>query len=93
MMSSSVEKYLSGLVKVEPRFEGIRELYTGKKWHQLTEELLSLISSSDVSGVNLVELYESFIQEFESNLNPLALVRILCGIARRQLKGISSSSS
>jgi 26S proteasome regulatory subunit N9 len=85
-MSSSVEKYLSGLVKVEPRFEGIRELYTGKKWHQLTEELLSLISSSDVSGVNLVELYESFIQEFESNLNPLALVRILCGIARRQLK-------
>ncbi|EME32150.1 26S proteasome regulatory subunit N9 [Galdieria sulphuraria] len=88
---SSVERYLSQLVKTEPQLETLKELYIGKKWHQLTEELLKLIHSGQVNRINLVELYDSFIREFESSLNPLALVRILVGIARKNYRDLNKA--
>ncbi|GJQ09323.1 hypothetical protein GpartN1_g1114.t1 [Galdieria partita] len=90
-MSSAVEGYLGALVKTEPQLESLKELYIGKKWHQLTEEILKLINSSQGNHINLVELYDLFVREFESNVNPLALVRILVGIARKNYQDLNKA--
>lgn len=84
---TTAEQYIHELVKTEPELEILRQLYNGKKWHQLTEKLLELVNSSQVNRINLVELYDSFIREFESNLNSLALVRIIVAIARKHYQG------
>lgn len=61
-------------------FEKIIDLHTRKLWHQLTEELKTLVYTPDVA--DLQSLYDNFIKEFQAKLNPVSLVQILVGISR-----------
>lgn len=59
----------------------IADLYTRALWHQLTEELKTIVSTKPPSVSGLTGLYSSFIKEFEAKLNPVSLVYILIDIA------------
>lgn len=55
----------------------IEELYNKKLWHQLTLELETLVRHPSMqSGQSLVVLYNNFIGDFESKMNPLSLVQL-----------------
>lgn len=55
----------------------IEELYNKKLWHQLTMELETLVRHPSMqSGQNLVVLYNNFIGDFDSKLNPLTLTQL-----------------
>lgn len=61
-------------------FEKIADLHTRKLWHQLTEELKTLVYTPGVD--DLKGLYEKFIKDFQAKLNPVSLVQIVVGISR-----------
>jgi 26S proteasome regulatory subunit N9 len=65
--------------------ERINDLYTRKLWHQLTEELKVAVHNQDID--DLRGLYEHFIKEFQSKLNPVSLVQIFVGITRSAMAG------
>jgi hypothetical protein len=55
-------------------FEQLKDMYNGKKWHQLTVVLekcfaMSVWQSSPTNQTNLVMFYNSFVSEFWSKLN------------------------
>ena len=54
----------------------IRNLYSRRLWHQLTQVLLKLVQRPEL-GPKLKEIYENAISEFETRLNPLSLVQII----------------
>jgi len=56
------------------------QLYTKKLWHQLTVKLLDFVKNGDV---NLVELYEKFIRDFEMRINPLSFTELVLLILTR----------
>lgn len=57
-------------------------LYSKKLWHQLTLKLLEYVRRGE-SG-DLVELYENFITDFETRLNPFYLVEIMAHVVREK---------
>jgi len=64
----------------------IEELYNKKLWHQLTKELENLVRHPSMQADGkLVILYNNFIADFESKLNPLSLVQ-LAQIVMEQLE-------
>lgn len=79
-----VTKYLNeqkdaaqGDKELAAQWTKIEELYNKKLWHQLTLELETLVRHPSMqSGKNLVILYDNFIGDFESKVNPLSLVQI-----------------
>jgi len=55
----------------------IEEHYNKKLWHQLTVELMNLVKHPHMQKSDrLISLYQDFIQDVESKLNPLSLVQI-----------------
>jgi len=66
----------------------LKELYSQKLWHQLTESLeltvanQSLFPSPD-DGELLVNLYKIFVNDFEERLNALRLARVAVHVSSR----------
>lgn len=59
----------------------LEELYNKRLWHQLTLKLETFVKHPSLQkGDNLVQLYNNFIQTFESKINPLSLVEILAHV-------------
>lgn len=59
-------------------------------WHQLTSALTEFVNNpAAIQGDLLIQLYNSFILDFESRLNQLSLVRI-CLIIALQYPSMSS---
>eukprot|EP00871_Galdieria_phlegrea_P005929 jgi/Galph1/823/GphlegSOOS_G5494.1 len=83
---SRAETYINECANKDPAYEKLAELYRRKLWHQLTSEILNFITDSGAGERDLVAFYDNFIQEFESYLNPLALVRVVVSISRKQFK-------
>jgi len=77
-----VSKYLSdqkeafqGNEELKGKWTRIEELYNKKLWHQLTLELQTLVKDATMKG-QLVQLYQNFIADFETKLNPLYLAQL-----------------
>ncbi|RZF34569.1 hypothetical protein LSTR_LSTR006954 [Laodelphax striatellus] len=59
----------------------IEELYNKKLWHQLTIKLRTFVKHPSLQqGDELLQLYQNFIEQFETKINPLALVEIIAFI-------------
>jgi len=55
----------------------IEEHYNNKLWHQLTLQLKELVKLPSMKeGDKLIKMYNQFIVDFDSKLNPLSLVNI-----------------
>lgn len=52
------------------------ELYNKRLWHQLTLKLQEFVKLPDSPQVDLTQLYEQFMVDFEVKINALALVEI-----------------
>lgn len=81
-MSSYISSHLcdAKTPSAKASLEKIDDLYMGKLWHQVTEELK--VAVYDRGLERLPDLYHGFIKEFQAKLNPVALVQILVGITR-----------
>lgn len=70
-MSLDVSTYLrkkeqtAGNNELGNKWAKLDDLYTRKLWHQLTVELHEF---AKLPGINLVELYDNFIRDFEMRL-------------------------
>ncbi|BES94496.1 26S proteasome non-ATPase regulatory subunit [Nesidiocoris tenuis] len=65
----------------------LEEYHSKKLWHQLTIKLSSFVKHDELQkGRELIELYENFIQGFETKINPLALVEIVAIVIRQYEK-------
>nr|XP_002131243.1 26S proteasome non-ATPase regulatory subunit 13-like [Ciona intestinalis] len=91
MTNISAEDFLkefntSGLpAEALEEFKQIEELYTKKLWHQLTESLVRFVKYDCFKqGTMLLDIYKHFISDFESKINPLALMEMLCPFVIRQ---------
>ncbi|XP_014255171.1 26S proteasome non-ATPase regulatory subunit 13-like [Cimex lectularius] len=60
----------------------LEEYHNKKLWHELTLKLGTFVKNEQLAqnGTELIELYNNFIQGFESKINPLALVEIVACI-------------
>jgi len=66
------------------RWGRIEELYNKKLWHQLTLQLQQIVKLPVMQeGDKLIVLYNSFIADFESKLNPLSLVQMAMAVLER----------
>lgn len=68
------QKAVGNSATLLPYWTAFEELYTKKLWHQLTIKLLQFIQKEKPS--DLLEIYESFIVDFEAKIKPLSLVEI-----------------
>lgn len=56
----------------------LEELYSKKLWHQLTLKLETFIKHKDLNKDNgRIKLYNNFVRNFETKINPLSLVEIV----------------
>jgi len=63
-------------------FAQMQELYSRKLWHQLTVLLESLVAKPGTTEL-LAALYDTFITDFKSKLNKLALARLQIKVAQQ----------
>jgi len=59
-------------------------LYNKRLWHQLTVKLLAFVKRPDASSSDLVDLYDNFIADFETKMNPLFLVEIVAYVIKHK---------
>lgn len=64
-------------------FANFEELYTKRLWHQLSVKLLEFVQLEQAKQLNLVEIYENFISDFETKINQLTLVEIIVFIVKQ----------
>ncbi|KZT37197.1 hypothetical protein SISSUDRAFT_1048854 [Sistotremastrum suecicum HHB10207 ss-3] len=62
-------------------YDSFRNLYNRKLWHQLNDSIFAYYHEPDSRPYRL-ELFNSFIRDFESKLNPLRLVDLVIIVAR-----------
>lgn len=62
-------------------FSQCEELYNKKLWHQLTVKIHEYVKTT--SNNDLLSLYENFIVDFETKMNPLTLVEILIFVLKQ----------
>ena len=56
-------------------YQTLNAFYENKQYHQLTEKLDAIVKDrSKWSGLNMVDLYKNFIDDFKSRINPVSLV-------------------
>lgn len=88
-MVVDVNKYLGEMKGSVPARDAeawarIEELYNKKLWHQLTEEIMLIIKSQHMQEESrLINLYNNFVVDFESKINPLTLVQMCLVILER----------
>lgn len=67
-------------------FTEFEQLYNKKLWHQLTLKLLAFVKQPDTfAKEDLFALYNGFIADFESKLNPLNLVEIVSYVSKQMI--------
>ena len=60
----------------------VEELYNKKLWHQLTTEIQTIIKEPSMQE-SLIQIYQEFIADFETRLDPLSLAFIAIPILER----------
>jgi len=75
-----INKFLSEMkssstAEVSTQWAKAEELYNKKLWHQLTKLLASLVKEASLQD-KLITIYQEFIVDFESRIDPLSLVLI-----------------
>jgi len=75
-----INKFLSDMkssstAEVSTQWARAEELYNKKLWHQLTRLLAALIKEPSLQD-KLITIYQEFIVDFESKIDPLSLVSI-----------------
>jgi len=75
-----INKFLSEMkssstAEVSTQWAKAEELYNKKLWHQLTKLLGSLVKEASLQD-KLITIYQEFIVDFESRIDPLSLVLI-----------------
>ncbi|KAI5478256.1 hypothetical protein MNV49_005321 [Pseudohyphozyma bogoriensis] len=71
---------------LKPYYDQFSRLYEHRLWYQLTTTIEAFLADEQ-SGPFQVELYESFIKDFESKLNQLKLASIGIAVARQFTDG------
>ncbi|GAB2296061.1 26S proteasome non-ATPase regulatory subunit 13 A [Dionaea muscipula] len=71
-------QYLDSLRSSHPElsdwYNNLADLYQKKLWHQLTQKLEQLVALAVFqAGDTLIQLYQNFITDFETKMNPLKL--------------------
>ncbi|KAK0394228.1 hypothetical protein QR680_000636 [Steinernema hermaphroditum] len=61
---------------VQDKWMEIEEHYRKKLWHQLTQLIFDCLRTGVLGHVNMKELYDNFIQDFERHIAPLYLSMI-----------------
>eukprot|EP01134_Creolimax_fragrantissima_P001593 CFRG1593T1 len=82
-MPADVQGYLSKRTSDNANaaiFGEMESLHERKLWHQLTQLILDITSQPDMVA-DIVDMYDNFIQSFELDMNPLALVTLLTRVA------------
>lgn len=83
-----VNAFLTQKKKTSPANEAwwteFENLYGKKLWHQLTMKLLDYVKRPEAVNENLVEMYENFIIDFETRMNPFYLVEIIAHVVRQK---------
>lgn len=82
----TVSSYLQELQKkagLAEWFANFDELYNKRLWHQLAVKLLEFVQLEQANQINLVELYENFIYDFETKINLLTLAEIVVFISNQ----------
>lgn len=64
-------------------FASFEELYNKRLWHQLSVKLYEFVQLEQAKQLNLVEIYEYFIADFETKINQLTLVEIVVFIVKQ----------
>ena len=78
------EQQRKGSSELASEWAALEELYNKKLWHQLTLRLSEFIKNPALTqGDALVKLYQNFIVDFESRINPLALAEIIVIVCRQ----------
>ena len=62
----------SSTAEVSTQWAKAEELYNKKLWHQLTKLMSSLVKEPSLQD-KLVTIYQEFIVDFESRIDPLSL--------------------
>jgi 26S proteasome regulatory subunit N9 len=77
--------------QLRQNYTQMKDLYDKKLWHQLTLKLSSFVKLPQFDrGVELIELYDRFIRDFEAKINQLELVKIALSI-RRQITDVNDA--
>jgi 26S proteasome regulatory subunit N9 len=65
-------------------FTELSNYYKSKLWHQLTKKLTSIINNPRYQQkLDLIELYENFIQDFEGKINQVELALMIITISKQ----------
>ena len=68
----------------ETWWSDFESLYSKKLWHQLTLKLLAFLRRPEAVKENLVQLYDNFIIDFETKLNPFYLVEMIIFVIQQK---------
>ena len=85
---AAVEAYLNGQASAHPElaehFSEMLDLYERRLWHQLTLKLEECIAMPAFqTGELLIQLYHSFVTDFEHKISPLKLGHIAVAVGGR----------
>ncbi|XP_024082832.1 26S proteasome non-ATPase regulatory subunit 13-like [Cimex lectularius] len=79
-----VEAYLAAKTssgsKMAKDWVAVQEFYEKKLWHHLTLKLSALVKHEEMQAAGheeMVGFYQNFLKDFETKINPLALVEIM----------------
>lgn len=76
-MNHVLDQHIQAAPQLEGKVHLLKTLYQEKLYHQLSEELLNYIEEPALQqGDNLVRLYNGFVKEFESRIDPIKLIQI-----------------
>ncbi|KAL9267337.1 26S proteasome non-ATPase regulatory subunit 13 homolog B-like protein [Drosera capensis] len=81
-------EYLDSLRNAHPElsdwYSNLADLYQRKLWHQLTQKLEQFVALAVFqAGDTLIQLYQNFITDFETKLNPLKLAHFAVTVSRQ----------
>uniref|UniRef100_A0A1I7ZMT5 26S proteasome non-ATPase regulatory subunit 13 n=1 Tax=Steinernema glaseri TaxID=37863 RepID=A0A1I7ZMT5_9BILA len=86
-MSRAAEAYVSSQktmahgTALQDKWSDLEEHYQKKLWHQLTMLILDSLKTGALGQIDMKELYDEFIHDFERHMNPLQLSMISAIIA------------
>ena len=88
LLASSLSVYGSRNDKLTEKYLELGQLYDQRQWHQLTDALFVLIEDESLwVDRNILELYNDFVEKFETKLNPLRLVTFAEKASRQHFTG------
>lgn len=77
-MAHVLDQHAQNYPELDGKIHQLRLLYSSKLWHELSERLLDYIEEPKLQqGDSLIRLYEGFVREFESKIDPLKLAQIV----------------